>query len=90
LSDIKNTFFNGDSEHFKTQLRKWVSDFGISSEDLKNLTIAALLGKLIASTSDGGLQKVLHAARDAARENGLANTLASAFVGEEPARSGKS
>jgi uncharacterized membrane protein YqiK len=90
LSDIKNTFFNGDSEHFKTQLRKWVSDFGISSEDLKNLTIAALLGKLIASTSDGGLQKVLHAARDAARENGLANTLASAFVGEGTARSAKS
>jgi uncharacterized membrane protein YqiK len=84
LSDIKNTFFkgDGDSEHFKKQLRKWVSDFGLTSEDLKNLTIAALLGKLIATTSDGGLQKVLQAARDAARENGMANTLASAFLGE--------
>ena len=41
LTDIKDTFFNGDPEHFKTQLRKWVADFGIQSEDLKNLTLSA-------------------------------------------------
>lgn len=80
LSDIKNTFFTGDGEHFKTQLRKWIQDFGISTEDLKNLTVAALLAKLMASTSDGGLQTLLQAARDAARENGLSNTLASTFL----------
>jgi hypothetical protein len=46
LTDIKNTFFNGDPEHFKTQLRAWIDAFGLRTEDLKNLSIAALLGKL--------------------------------------------
>ncbi len=49
LGDIKSTFFNGDPEHFKTQLRQWIDDFGVRTEDLKNLTIAALLGQMAAA-----------------------------------------
>jgi flotillin len=80
LTDIKNTFFNGDSEHFKTQIRQWIKDFGIKSEDVKNLTIAALLGKLLASTNDSSVQTLMQSALAMVREKGLSDAPASAVV----------
>jgi hypothetical protein len=47
LDDVKETFFNGDPDYFKSQLATWLDDFGVSSEDMKNLSVSALLGKLI-------------------------------------------
>jgi len=82
LSDIKNTFFNGDPEFFKGQFRKWIADFGISSADVKNLTVAALLGKLIASTDDSSVQGMMKAALNAVRERGLADAPAAAVVAQ--------
>ena len=40
LADIKDTFFSGDPEHFKTQLCQWVADFGINPRLKKNLTLS--------------------------------------------------
>jgi hypothetical protein len=80
LSDIKNTFFNGDGDHFKTQLKQWVDDFGITTEDLKNLSIAALLGKLIARTDDSSLQGVMKSALTMLRDKGLADAPATTVV----------
>ena len=80
LSDVKNAFFNGDPEYFRTQLQKWVKDFNIGSEDLKNLTVAALLAKLIGSTKDGSLQNLLRSAQSMAWESGLANTPAAEII----------
>jgi flotillin len=82
LTDIKNTFFTGDPEHFRTNLRQWVKDFGLSSEDLKNLTVAALLTKLLASTKDNALHTLLKSAQAIAKESGLADTLASAVLSD--------
>lgn len=84
LSDIKNTFFNGDPEFFKSQLAQWVKDFGIKTEDMKNLTIAALLGKMIASSKDSGLQSVLKSAHAMAKESGLSDVMASAVLADKP------
>jgi len=82
LADVKNTFFNGDPEHFKTQLRQWIKDFGIKSEDVKNLTIAALLGKLMASTKDSTVQTLMQSALDMVRERGMSDTPAAAVVSQ--------
>ena len=82
LTDIKNTFFNGDPERFKDQLRQWVEDFGLKTEDLKNLTVTALLARLIASTKDGSLQSLLKSAQTMAKESGLSDTLASALIAD--------
>jgi uncharacterized membrane protein YqiK len=82
LTDIKKTFFNGDADHFKTQLRQWIKDFGVSTEDLKNLTVAALIAKLMASTKDNSIQSLLKSAETMAKQSGLADTLASALVVE--------
>jgi len=83
LSDIKNTFFNGDPDHFKSQLAQWVKDFGIKTEDLKNLTIAALLGKMIVSSKDSALQSVLRSAHAMAKESGLSDLMASVVLADK-------
>jgi len=85
LSDIKSTFFNGDPEYFKTQLQQWVKDFGIKTGDLKNLTVAALLTKLLASTKDSSLQALLRSAQDMAKESGLSDVMASALLANQEA-----
>ena len=84
LSDIKNTFFNGDPDFFRSQLAQWVKDFGIKTEDLKNLTVAALLGKMIASSQDSSLQSILKSAHAMAKESGLSDVMASAVLADKP------
>ncbi|MCL4176897.1 MAG: flotillin family protein [Verrucomicrobia bacterium] len=84
LADIKETFFNGDPEHFKAQLRQWVKDFGIGSEDLKNLTVAALLARLLASTKDASLRNLLKSAQAMARASGVADVPAAAALVATP------
>jgi uncharacterized membrane protein YqiK len=83
LSDIKSTFFNGNPEYFKSQLAQWVKDFGIKTEDLKNLTVAALLGKMIASSKDSTLQSILKSAHAMAKESGLSDVMATAVLAEK-------
>jgi uncharacterized membrane protein YqiK len=83
LSDIKNTFFNGEPEFFKTQLAQWVKDFGIKTEDLKNLTVAALLGRMIASSKDSSLQSVLRSAHSMVKESGLSDVMATVVLADK-------
>ncbi len=47
LSDVKETFFNSDPEFFKSQIRRFVTQFGLNAEDVKNLSVSALLGKMV-------------------------------------------
>ena len=81
LTDIKGTFFNGEPAYFKQQLRQWIQDFGIPSEDLKNLTLSALLARLIRSTEDSGVQSTLNSALTAAKEKGWLETLVPSLLG---------
>lgn len=80
LTDIKSTFFTGDPEHFKTQVRQWIADFGIKTEDLKNLTVAALLTKLIASSGDDSRKSLIMSALALAKDYGLADVPATSVV----------
>jgi regulator of protease activity HflC (stomatin/prohibitin superfamily) len=66
LSDIKKAFFIGDGDHFKTQLRKWIDDFGITSEVVKNLTLSALLAKMMACTNVNSILSMMGSALSAA------------------------
>ncbi len=52
LSSVHETFFNEDPDAFKTQLRRLVDQFGLASEDLKNLSIAGAIGQLLARSTD--------------------------------------
>ncbi|MEE3365630.1 MAG: flotillin family protein, partial [Planctomycetota bacterium] len=50
LTDVKNTFFNGDNQYFTSQLQQFAGQFGISFEDVKDLSVAALIGRMITMT----------------------------------------
>jgi uncharacterized membrane protein YqiK len=47
LTDMKNTFFNGNPEYFRQKLEQFVGQFNISAEDLKDLSVAALIAKMM-------------------------------------------
>ena len=47
LSDIKETFITGDPEYFKKQLGDFMDRFNITSEDIKNLSIAGAINRMM-------------------------------------------
>ena len=69
LSDVKNSFFNGDPSQLSSQIKKYTDMFGITSEDLKNLSVAALIGQMMGLTTDvnilGNLQSMMGMANKA-------------------------
>ena len=59
LRDVKDTFFNGDPEYFKSQLKRFVSQFGMTSDDLKNLTLSALITRMMSMAGDEETKSIL-------------------------------
>lgn len=72
LTDIKETFFNSDPDYFFSQLKTYVDKFGMTSEDMKNLTISAALGQMINLAEDGKLKMALNSLLSQAHRTGLA------------------
>jgi flotillin len=63
ITDVKNTFFVGDGDgDFKENLMNFTSQFGITLEDVKDLTVSAVLGKMLMESDNdkttGGLKKL--------------------------------
>jgi len=79
LADVKETFFNGDPEYFKAQLREWAGQFGITSEDVKNYTVTGILGKLLLDANGPVRQKII-GLLGAADRFGLSETKASKII----------
>jgi hypothetical protein len=54
LTDIKDTFITGDPEDFEKQLQTLIGRFHLTSEDLKNLSIAGAINRMmkIADSND--------------------------------------
>jgi flotillin len=81
LTDVKETFFNGDPEYFKAQVKSLVDQFGLTAEDTKNLTISALLVKLLGLQPDAGTQNKLTGMLGAMARFGLTEEAVSSIVG---------
>lgn len=47
LTDVKNTFFNGNPEYFKEKLEQLIDQFNLSAGDVKDLSVAALIAKMM-------------------------------------------
>jgi len=74
LLDIKNTFFNTNGGGaFRENLKKFISQFGIDAEDMKNLTVSALILKMMNQADQPALKDNLHQLMDIARSSGLAD-----------------
>jgi uncharacterized membrane protein YqiK len=72
LTDLKEGLIGSDEQTAAQQIRRFVSQFGLTSEDVKNLTISALVGKLIAK-SDKGNKGVLNNLLNTVKDLGMAN-----------------
>ena len=79
LSDVKDTFFGSETGgNFKKKLADFIEQFGMGSEDVKNLTISALLFNMIGNTQDAGTRNVLSQLSNAANVLGISgNTVSS-------------
>ncbi len=63
LTDVKSTFFSGSGNgDFRANLKHFTDHFGLSFEDVKDLTVAALLGKMLVDSDNdvitAGLKKL--------------------------------
>ena len=85
LNDIRATLFNGNADDFARQLREWISRFGVSSEDVKNLTLAALLARLLAAADEPKVQRTLQTALQFVKDQGWADRPASTIVASSTA-----
>jgi hypothetical protein len=76
LGDVRKALLGPDAQAARDQICKSITQFGLRTEDLKNLTISALVLKLIAR-ADSEQKGVL---------NGILNTIKELGLGEQPAR----
>jgi hypothetical protein len=81
LTDIGNTLFTGDPEAFTNQLRTFAGRFGMSSEDLKNVTVSALLARMTSMADDKDTLSTLGRLADAAKQLNLGASPASSLLG---------
>jgi flotillin len=73
LTDVKETFFNGDPTQFKAEINRYIDLFGVTSEDVKNLSVAALIGQMMGLTSDKEVLDRLQEMMGAANRTGVAS-----------------
>lgn len=74
LTDVKETFFNGDPAYFKEKLQNFVDQFAISSEDVKNLSLSALINRMMSQADDSKTKSTLSTILSGVEKLGLGNT----------------
>lgn len=78
ISEIKDQFFDSsDGKNFKEKIAEFIRSSGVSSGDLKNLTISALILRLIQETKDEQNKGVLNNLLGIAKSLGISNKSAS-------------
>jgi len=73
LLDVKKALLGNGKENgdFGQNLRKFIAQFSLSSEDIKNLSISALIYKMMEQTSDPGKKNVLQQLLASATQLGI-------------------
>lgn len=70
-TDVTNTLFTGDPEAFTNQLKTFAGRFGMTSEDLKNISVSALLTRMSSQADDDDTLAALERLSAASRQLGL-------------------
>lgn len=79
-TDIKDTFFNGNPEYFQTKLFELISQFNMDSDSVKDLSIAALIAKLMGLAKTNEIRGQLTSLLGMAGSAGVADKPASLFL----------
>jgi hypothetical protein len=73
LRDMKETFFNGDPAYFEKKLTNFLDMFHLDTDDIKNLSVAAIIAKMLASADDEKTRTDLEHLLEIAHSAGLAS-----------------
>lgn len=73
LTELKGALMNGEGASFIGKLRDYISEFKISAQDIKDLSISALLLKMSGLTENATTQKALTTLLEMAKKIGLAD-----------------
>jgi len=81
LSNLKTVFLdNSDRGEFIERFRSFVAQFGFQSEDIKNMTISALLLKMMGNAGDEGIATSLKSMLDVAKTLNIADKKVGSFT----------
>jgi hypothetical protein len=78
-TDVKNTFFNGNPEYFRDKLQQLVAQFDLSTDDIKDLSIAALIAKMLGLAGTDENRSQLRFLQQMASHIGLSDERASSL-----------
>ena len=81
LLDAKQALLGDGNGHFGKALRTFMEQFSFTSEDVKNLTVSALIAKLLTQAGTEQQKSVLSSLQGMAASLGLANQKASNLLG---------
>ncbi|MFT5822498.1 MAG: putative membrane protein YqiK [Crocinitomix sp.] len=74
LTEVKNQLLHVDGETFLDKFKTLLKDSNIKSEDVKNLTISALIAKMMSGTNDGNRRGILGQLLKLAEQIGIADS----------------
>ena len=77
LTDMKNTFFNGNPDYFKDKLEQLIGQFNLSAGDVKDLSVAALIAKMMGMADSDETKSELTRLLDMVKGLGISENKAS-------------
>ncbi|MEM6471285.1 MAG: flotillin family protein [Planctomycetota bacterium] len=88
-TDIKDTFFDGNAEYFKDQLGKLVEQFNLDTDGVKDLSIAALIAKMMGMAGTDDVRSQLTSLLSMAGTANVADQKAGRLLGSSHASNGQ-
>lgn len=80
LGEVKDTFFSSEvGSGFRDKIREFVHQFGVTSEELRNLTVSALLLKMMDKADDGESKSILSQLKSLTDTLGISNNKAASL-----------
>lgn len=70
LTDVKNTFFTGDPDYFEHKLEQLLGRFKLTAADVKDLSVAALITKMMGMTDSDETKGELNRLMDVVKNLG--------------------
>ena len=82
LTGLKDTLLGDDPDMNREKIREFISQFGLSSGDIKNLSVSALVMKLLAD-ADEEKKGILNRILATAKQMGISDIPAAKFLGDK-------
>ncbi|SMP51489.1 Uncharacterized membrane protein YqiK, contains Band7/PHB/SPFH domain [Neorhodopirellula lusitana] len=81
-TDIKDTFFDGNADYFRTQVEELMGQFGLDTDGVKDLSIAALIAKMMGMSSTDDVRNQLTSLLSVAATANVTDQKASRLLGK--------